>query len=344
MDGHAAEEPPRTHGQSILVTAARGDGALAGTGVAVEAEAIPLAEAVERARVVEKLGFGSVWVGQQIGERDAAVLLAAYAASTNRVGLGAGILPIYPRHPADLAQMAATLDELSGGRLMLGLGLGHQLTNEWMLGLPMGDPLTAMREYVTIVRTMLAEGKADLSGERFSARTSYGPPRRERLPVVLGGLRPRMLRLAAELADGVVLWLCAPSYVRDLVIPTLRAVRAGLGLGMEGFAVISIVPVCITATPTEDRNRFRRTIASFGRLPYYRRMLEASGFGSQLASGQIDDMMIDQLGGVGGEEHARGLFAAYREAGCTLVVGIPVHSAQLDHQRFVHTMEGLASG
>jgi F420-dependent oxidoreductase-like protein len=326
------------------VTAAGGGGARAAIGVAVEAEAIPLAEAVERARVVEALGFDSVWLGQQIGERDAAVVLAAYATATSRVDLAAGILPIYARHPSDLAQMAATLDELSGGRLVLGLGLGHQLTVEWMLGVPMGRPVTAMREYLTIVRAMLAEGKASLSGERFSAHTSYGPPRRGRLRIMLGALRPRMLRLAAELADGVVLWLCAPSYVRDQVMPVLSSARAELGLGMDGFEVVSIVPVCVSPDPREDRDRFRRTIASFGRLPYYRRMLEASGFGGQLASGEFDDETIDQLGGVGDAGHAAGLFAAYREAGCTLVVGIPVHSAQLDHERFVRTMEVLARG
>src|SRR5882724_12758369 len=117
-----------------------------------------LDESINRAREAERLGFESVWVTQMPDARDAALVLAAYASATKRVGLGTGVLPIYTRHPTAMAQMAATLDEMSGGRFILGIGISHKVTVESMWGMHLDSPLTAMREYLDIVRTSLREG------------------------------------------------------------------------------------------------------------------------------------------------------------------------------------------
>jgi alkanesulfonate monooxygenase SsuD/methylene tetrahydromethanopterin reductase-like flavin-dependent oxidoreductase (luciferase family) len=91
-----------------------------------------LDESVLRAKEAERLGYESVWVTQLPDARDAAVLLAAYAAATQWVRLGTGVLPIYTRHPSAMAQMAASLDELSAGRFILGIGVSHKVTVEGM--------------------------------------------------------------------------------------------------------------------------------------------------------------------------------------------------------------------
>src|SRR5213595_1789033 len=117
-----------------------------------------LDESINRAREAERLGFESVWVTQMPDARDAALVLAAYAAATQWVRLGTGVLPIYTRHPTAMAQMAATLDEMSGGRFILGLGISHKVTVEGMWGLRLEKPVDAMREYLTIVRTVLRDG------------------------------------------------------------------------------------------------------------------------------------------------------------------------------------------
>src|SRR5437868_4049288 len=93
-----------------------------------------LEESVLRAKMAERLGFKSIWTTQMPDARDAALVLAAYAQATERVNLGTGVLPIYPRHPTAMAQMAASLDELSGGRFILGLGVSHKVTVEAMWG------------------------------------------------------------------------------------------------------------------------------------------------------------------------------------------------------------------
>jgi len=115
-----------------------------------------LEESVARAQTAEKLGYESVWTVQLPPARDASLVLAAYAAATKRLKLGTGVLPIYTRHPTAMVQMAATLDELSGGRFILGIGVSHKNAMEAMLGLRLVEPLVVMREYVTVLRGALA--------------------------------------------------------------------------------------------------------------------------------------------------------------------------------------------
>src|SRR5437016_11615645 len=128
-----------------------------------------LDESVVRAKMAERLGFKSVWTTQLPDARDASLVLAAYANATERVTLGTGVLPIYTRHPTATAQMAATLDELSAGRLILGLGVSHRVTVEIMWGMKLEHPAEAMREYVSIVRASLRDGAASEDGKIFSA-------------------------------------------------------------------------------------------------------------------------------------------------------------------------------
>src|SRR5438105_13362230 len=174
-----------------------------------------LDESVLRAKEAERLGYESVWVTQMPDSRDAAIVLAAYAAATQWVRLGTAVLPTYTRRPTAMAQMAASLDELSGGRFILGLGISHKVTVEGMWGLQLENPVDAMREYLTIVRTTLRDGGCALEGRYFTARAVYSGPRRADMPIMISALNPRMLELAGELADGIVLYMCTPAYVRD---------------------------------------------------------------------------------------------------------------------------------
>src|SRR6195256_1624403 len=117
-----------------------------------------LEESVARAVTAERLGLDSVWTSQLPDARDASLVFAAYAHATKRIGFGTGVLPIYTRHPTAMVQMAATLDELSGGRFILGMGVSHKVTVESMWGMHLEHPVEAMREYLDIVRTSLRNG------------------------------------------------------------------------------------------------------------------------------------------------------------------------------------------
>jgi F420-dependent oxidoreductase-like protein len=283
-----------------------------------------LAQSIDRARLAERLGYESIWVTQIPDGRDSALVLGGYASGTTRIGLGAGILPIYSRHPVAMAQAAATLNEFSGGRFRLGLGVSHRVTVEGMWGLRLRHPVRAMREYITIVRALLTAGAVDFTGEYFAARSSYGGPLRPNLPILIAALGPRMLQLAGELADGVVLWMCSPGYIRTHVVPNIRLGRERAGYGMKGFDITIPVPVSLTTVPDAGRASFRSTVAMYSKLPYYRRMLDASGFGGELTAGQISDSMLSELGGIGSEKVVCDTIRRFRDAGCTLPAVLPL--------------------
>ncbi len=191
-----------------------------------------LERALERVKLADSLGFESVFT-THIAGAESLTMLTAFATVSERVRLGTGVVPIYTRTPATMAQTAATIDALSGGRFTLGLGVSHRPVVEGWHGQTIDRPASEMREYVSIVRAIL-QGESPPEGEKW--RTSFalsGLPPRPELPIFIAALSPRMLRLAGEIADGVILWLCNPDYIRDVVVPEVSAgrERAGKALG-----------------------------------------------------------------------------------------------------------------
>jgi F420-dependent oxidoreductase-like protein len=299
-------------------------------------------ESVARAQAAERLGYESVWVTQLPDARDASLVLAAYGAATQRVALGTGVLPIYTRHPTAMVQMAATLDEITAGRFILGIGVSHKVTVESMWGMKLEHPVEAMREYLTIVRAGVREGSGAIDGEQFIARWGYSAPRRPDLPIMISALNPRMLELAGELADGVVLWMCSPAYVRDRVLPFIKLGREKSGRPVEGFEVVAVVPASLTSDRAGGHEVFRQTVERYSNLPYYRKMMDASGFKDELAAGRISDAMLDELGGIGDERQVGDAIRRYREAGVTLP-GVGPFGGHKGAAGYVATLEAAAT-
>lgn len=289
-------------------------------------------EAVERVRLAESLGYHSAWI-EQVAARDAVVVAAAYASSTSTIGIGTGVLPFYPRTPAVTAQTAATLDDLSKGRFILGLGPSHKVTVEGWHGMKLEKPLLHTRDYVAAVRALLRGEVYD--GEVYrSAFTFMGftPPRND-LPIYLSCLSPRMCRLAGEIADGAVLWMCAPGYIEKVVVPAIAEGRDRTGRSMEGFEVVSAVPLSLTADPSQGRDGFRRAATVYWNLPFYRAAVEGGGFSGAVAEfdakgpSGIPDDVVDAFAGAGDERACREAVERYRAAGVTLpgVAPLPRH-------------------
>src|SRR6185503_16308925 len=196
-----------------------------------------LAGGVDLARRAEALGYDSVWVTHGSG-RDSFVVLSAYAAATTRLGVGNGVVPIYPRHPVAMAQAALTLSELSAGRFRLGIGVSHRVSMEASLGLTLREPLAVMREYVGVLRGALG-GATAFDGRHYKVNWSLALPERPPTPpIYLAALSVKMLELAGEIADGVVLWLCSPDYVRTVAVPALERERARAGKTLDGFEIV----------------------------------------------------------------------------------------------------------
>jgi F420-dependent oxidoreductase-like protein len=237
--------------------------------------------ALERVRLAEELGYASVFT-THIAGRDSLTVLAAYATVTQNVKLGTGVIPIYTRGPAAMAQTAATVDEISKGRLILGLGVSHKVTVENWYGQEIDKPVTSMREYVAALRAILA-GEEPPESERFPTRFRFmGFEPRADLPIYIAGLSPNMLELAGEVGDGVILWLCTPEYIREVVIPHVREGRRKAGKNLDGFDIVAAVPSAVTDEADGARATLRADLGPYFLLPFYRRMIERSGFGADI--------------------------------------------------------------
>jgi F420-dependent oxidoreductase-like protein len=281
-----------------------------------------LEQGVERVRLAESLGYDSVWV-THIAAREPLQLLGHYARHTERIGLGTGVVPIVLRHPALMAMEAATLDEISGGRLRLGVGVSHRVTVEGWYGQAIDDPVGRMREYATILRDILEQDRTETEGTHYTARFSflgYGSTRP--IPILFAALGPNMLRLAAELADGVVLWMCNPAYIRDTVRPVLQDALHQHGRDPDAFEVVAAVPLALTDDVAAARDAFRSRAFPYTQLPFYRKAIAAGGHEEELravdAGGQPSDGFCDDYAGMGDAQTVRAKIEEYRAAGVTL--------------------------
>jgi F420-dependent oxidoreductase-like protein len=289
-----------------------------------------LEQAIERVRRAETLGYDSTYV-THIAARDSLTVLMAYAAATDRIKLGTGVLPIYSRTPVATAQQAATIDEYSTGRMVLGLGVSHEVTVEHWYGTKLEHPLQAMREYVGILRACFARAEPP-EGEIFTTSFRFmGYEPRADLPIYVAALSPKMLRLAGEIADGVMLWLCNPDYIRDVVVPEVRAGRERAGKPFEDFDVVAAVPAAVTEDPDGAYQVMRSDLITYWNLPFYRAMIERSGFGEDIdvfdagmragdldrATSGISEEFLEQLTAIGSPGDVRAGVERYSQAGAT---------------------------
>ena len=229
----------------------------------------------ELAAAAEDAGFDQVWVSHDLFLRSAPVLVAAAAAATRSVQLGIGIMNPFSAHPAELAMHAATLQELSRGRFLLGLGAGAEDFLGWA-GLARPRPLAAAREAVLSCRALLQRSRpaADSrvsGGWRPEARLRFdGPP----VPVYLGAMGPRMLALGGEIADGVL----GLSFPPERAAASAAIVRdAALAAGRDPDAVD--VPACFWCSVDDDPERAAAYLAD--KLAYY---------GPSLSADQLKDV------------------------------------------------------
>jgi F420-dependent oxidoreductase-like protein len=288
-----------------------------------------LDQAVSRVRLAEELGYEAVYV-THINGRESLTVITHYASRTERIRVGTGVVPIYTRTPATMAQTAATIDEISGGRLNLGLGVSHRPVVEGWHGQTIDKPGTEMREYLAIVRAIL-RGDDPPPGEKWQTGFRLGMEPRPDLPIYVAALSPRMLRLAGEVADGVILWLCNPEYIREVVVPEVTAGREKAGRPLDGFDVVAAVPSAVTDDVQGPYASMRRDLLPYFGLPFYRAMLERSGFGDDIAAfdaaagkgdgeamqAAISDRFLEVLTATGDEDGVRAGIERYRSAGST---------------------------
>jgi F420-dependent oxidoreductase-like protein len=236
----------------------------------------PLGAVVEQVRRYAAVGLESAWAVQIFGY-DALTMLGIVGAQVPGIELGTGVVPVYSRHPQVMAQQALTVQAATGGRLVLGVGLSHQVVVEGLWGLSYDRPARYLREYLSALLPLVRGEAVQSAGEVVTART-YGPleiPDAPAPPVLAAALGPRMLQLAGTVADGTVTWMTGTGTIADHIVPTITA--AAEGGGRPPPRVVVSLPVTVTDSAAEAKERIDRAFAIYPTLPSYRAMLDREG-------------------------------------------------------------------
>jgi 5,10-methylenetetrahydromethanopterin reductase len=229
---------------------------------------------VERAQRAEAAGFDSVWLPQVMGV-DALMVLALAGPATSTVELGTAVVPTYPRHPSALASQALTAQQASGGRIALGIGLSHRFLIENGLGLDYSRPVPHMREYLTVLKGLLAGEQVNFAGELYRVVAQITVAEAAAPPVLVAALGPAMLRLCGRLADGTITWMGGVPYLHEVAIPTMT--QAALAAGRPRPRFVAMVPVAVTDDVAAARVAVNATYAMYGQIPSYRATLDRGG-------------------------------------------------------------------
>jgi 5,10-methylenetetrahydromethanopterin reductase len=230
---------------------------------------VPVAQLVERARLAEANGYNAVWVADERFYREVYSCLGQIAANTAKVLLGPCVTDPFARHPALTAMAIATLDEISGGRGILGIGAGVSGFAE--LGIDRRKPARAIREAIELIRALLRGETADFDGEVIAfdhGRLSFSPPRSE-VPIYVASNGPLGQRVAAAIADGVIMEACASvAEVRAFRTAVDNAARKA-GRDPQAIRIIARLNTCIAADGRAARDAVRPVVARYlgaGRL------------------------------------------------------------------------------
>jgi 5,10-methylenetetrahydromethanopterin reductase len=257
----------------------------------------PLPRIVAELQRFEEAGFAHAFASQIFGP-DALTLLAVAGAQVPRIELGTGVVPVYPRHPMMLAQQALTVQAATGNRLLLGIGLSHQVVVEGMWGYSFDRPLSYMREYLASLMPLLHGETVSSTGERVTtnAFSPVGPKEATAPPVLVAALGTAMLRLAGTVADGTMTWMTGVSTVRDHIVPTI--VEAAAAAGRPAPRVFVALPVVVTSDVAGAKERIDKLTAIYPTLPSYRAMLDKEGAASasDIALVGSESAVVDAVG------------------------------------------------
>jgi F420-dependent oxidoreductase-like protein len=302
-------------------------------------------------REAEAIGYDSVWAAEAYGS-DAATVLAWLAGQTERVRLGSAIFQMPARSPAMTAMTAATLDHLSGGRVLLGIGTsGPQVAEGWH-GQRFGKQLQRTREYVEILRKALARERLEYRGETYTLPLPDGPGKalklmigtvQERIPIYIAAIGPKNTQLAGEIADGWIPFFFSPEHV-DESRRLLEQGAARSGRELNGrFDIAPSVNVCIDEDAERARDAVRDIIALYvggmgsREKNFYNALVSRFGFEEEArrvqdlyldgkkaeAAAALPPELIDSITLVGPRDKVKERLAVYREAGVgTLLVSV----------------------
>jgi alkanesulfonate monooxygenase SsuD/methylene tetrahydromethanopterin reductase-like flavin-dependent oxidoreductase (luciferase family) len=243
-------------------------------------------------------GVETIWTVMRATGRDTPTLFAAAAVQSERIKLGTAIVPAFTRHPLALATQMLTLEDLAPGRVRLGIGPSHQRTMIPVYGLTFDRPLSQLREYLQVLRSVLRDGKVRFQGEYYRVEADFGQP--AGTPVLISTLREHAFELAGELSDGAISWLCPIEYLVEIGKPALE--RGAKAAGRTPPPLVAHVLV----SPRTDRDAVRKAaremLGYYCGAIFYQRMFASAGFPLG-PGGAVPDALVETLI-VSGDESA----------------------------------------
>lgn len=225
---------------------------------------LPVSDYVAMAQAAEAAGFDQFWVSHDLFLRAAPVILTAVALATTRIEIGTCIVNPYTQNPAEIAMLAATLDEVSGGRFNLGIAAGAGEFLKW-IGVPQDKPVTALRESIAAINRVLSGERAPSDGQflRWTDEAYLRFPARRRVPVYIGALSPNMLKLTGAVADGALPLLFPPEHY-ETVLPLIAEGAASAGRSVADLDIAACVWCAVGDDQAAAEDSLREKIAYYG--------------------------------------------------------------------------------
>jgi F420-dependent oxidoreductase-like protein len=341
-------------------------GAYLGYWIPGQTPADQLAFAVE----AERLGYDSVWAAEAYGS-DAATVLGWLAGGTSKIRLGSAIFQMPARSAAMTAMTAATIDTISGGRMVLGIGTsGPQVAEGWH-GQRFGRQLQRTREYVAVLRLALARERVDYHGETLELPLPDGPgkalklmiaPVQEHIPIYLAAIGPKNTELAGEIADGWLPVFFSPEHVAE-VRNLLETGAARAGRSLDGFEMAPSVSTYVSDDREAARNLMRPVLALYvggmgsRKQNFYNQLVQRYGFEDAAlkvqdlylegkkdeAAAALPDDLIDLVTLCGPKDHVRDRLAAFRDAGVGTLTVNPMAFTASDRIEQLRAVAELAA-
>ncbi len=302
-------------------------------GIVVSADYFPINDIINMASFIDQLGFSQVSVPEMWGH-DAVTLLALLGHLTKKPRLASGIFNMYSRTPALVAQTTATLDELSGGRFILGLGLSGPIVVEKWHGIPFKKPLKRTKEFVDIVRMILRGDRLNYESEFFGKLENFKlamiPPQRN-VPIHIASLGPKNVELTARIADGwIPVMMPIESFAKE--VQKVKSILKKEGRDVDSFAITPFVLAAV-GRDEETRQLLRNHLAYYfgGMGDFYNNMLRRIGYVDEAdkikkfwnqgdrkaAAAVITDDLLNEICVNGDEEEARAQLQRFHDAGAT---------------------------
>jgi alkanesulfonate monooxygenase SsuD/methylene tetrahydromethanopterin reductase-like flavin-dependent oxidoreductase (luciferase family) len=316
----------------------------------------PVQGIVDLSPAIEQAGFGAFWKGES-NSTDPLVLLSAIAARTSTLKLGTAIYHIYGRSAVTLGIQSATLQDLSGGRLLLGLGVANKTIAAWHSGV-FDRPLRRAREYIEIVKKTAAGERVEYEGEIYNTGKRFQlswQPAHPHFPIYLAGLGPQMTKLVGKISDGVFINMGTPETIREIA-KRVREGAAEAGRDPNSLEIIAKVRCSLNPDRAIARSKLRQVLTFYNIADHYKDMLIASGFepevtriqdafkagGFKAAAQHMTDEYMDKLPVIPGTsiQEIKDRLEPFREAGVTRLVVpyVPVSEPVIeDARRFVDT-------